>query len=129
MVSNRLTIEACVNVNVICGLPVYFFFLMSPRPPRSTLFPYTTLFRSTVGDVATSTATVTDKAWHYVAATKNGSDRKSTRLNSSQASTSYADIFVNKSLPLIIGQSINSSYFSGTIDEVALYNVPLTSSQ
>src|SRR5438270_9601516 len=26
--------------------PVYFFFLMIPRPPRSTLFPYTTLFRS-----------------------------------------------------------------------------------
>src|SRR5205807_9488633 len=26
---------------------VFFFFLLSPRPPRSTLFPYTTLFRST----------------------------------------------------------------------------------
>src|SRR5690606_41765320 len=26
--------------------PIYFFFLMLPRPPRSTLFPYTTLFRS-----------------------------------------------------------------------------------
>src|SRR5256885_7158512 len=28
--------------------PVFFFFLMIRRPPRSTLFPYTTLFRSTV---------------------------------------------------------------------------------
>src|SRR2546422_8353413 len=30
----------------------YFFFLMIRRPPRSTLFPYTTLFRSTPGQVA-----------------------------------------------------------------------------
>src|SRR2546427_5283289 len=28
------------------SLPLYFFFLMIRRPPRSTLFPYTTLFRS-----------------------------------------------------------------------------------
>src|SRR2546430_17185278 len=35
------------------GLVVYFFFLMIRRPPRSTLFPYTTLFRSfTVNDAA-----------------------------------------------------------------------------
>src|SRR5258706_12856480 len=35
-----------------------FFFLMTPRPPRSTLFPYTTLFRSlTVNDGATTTTT------------------------------------------------------------------------
>jgi len=30
----------------------FFFFLMIRRPPRSTLFPYTTLFRSTIGRVA-----------------------------------------------------------------------------
>ena len=40
----------CVSLNVhkvICKLPCYvFFFLMIRRPPRSTLFPYTTLFRS-----------------------------------------------------------------------------------
>ncbi|HEY4428207.1 MAG TPA: metallophosphoesterase, partial [Solirubrobacteraceae bacterium] len=35
----------------------------------------------------------------------------------------------DNSLPLLIGQSISSSWFSGTIDEVALYNVALTSSQ
>src|SRR6266478_7940795 len=29
---------------------LFFFFLMIRRPPRSTLFPYTTLFRSTAGD-------------------------------------------------------------------------------
>src|SRR6266513_3944767 len=30
----------------LCHLPSFFFFLMIRRPPRSTLFPYTTLFRS-----------------------------------------------------------------------------------
>src|SRR6266496_6083336 len=37
---------------MICFLPAcfcFFFFLMIRRPPRSTLFPYTTLFRSTEG--------------------------------------------------------------------------------
>src|SRR5437870_10677412 len=33
------------------GGPFFFFFLMIRRPPRSTLFPYTTLFRSVVGIV------------------------------------------------------------------------------
>src|SRR2546429_6605708 len=33
---------------MICGMFNFFFFLMIRRPPRSTLFPYTTLFRSTI---------------------------------------------------------------------------------
>src|SRR5256885_16347789 len=33
----------------ICSLSDFFFFLMIRRPPRSTLFPYTTLFRSLQG--------------------------------------------------------------------------------
>src|SRR5258705_11561732 len=33
-------------------LPIFFFFLMIRRPPRSTLFPYTTLFRSQKGEDA-----------------------------------------------------------------------------
>src|SRR3712207_9315561 len=35
------------NIYIIIHLSVFFFFLMIRRPPRSTLFPYTTLFRST----------------------------------------------------------------------------------
>src|SRR5438309_11730450 len=31
---------------IICNMIIFFFFLMIRRPPRSTLFPYTTLFRS-----------------------------------------------------------------------------------
>src|ERR1019366_4440445 len=34
------------GVQSLCGLNCFFFFLMIRRPPRSTLFPYTTLFRS-----------------------------------------------------------------------------------
>src|SRR3712207_7726029 len=39
-----------------------FFFLMIRRPPRSTLFPYTTLFRSVKNGVAHTAANV-DKSW------------------------------------------------------------------
>src|ERR1039457_7502213 len=61
-----------------------FFFLMIRRPPRSTLFPYTTLFRS-----ATSRhACPSYGPWARVPSTR--SDRKSTRLNSSHLVISYA---------------------------------------
>src|SRR3712207_6857979 len=40
---------------------LFFFFLMIRRPPRSTLFPYTTLFRSLLHDVATSTGELADE--------------------------------------------------------------------
>src|SRR6266581_4703529 len=57
------------------------------RPPKSTLFPYTTLFRSVAG--AGSTQYVID---HFKPARliNLGTDRKSTRLNSSHPSISYA---------------------------------------
>src|SRR5437879_8016728 len=36
----------CITSSPVVSFLFYFFFLMIPRPPRSTLFPYTTLFRS-----------------------------------------------------------------------------------
>src|SRR5256885_16946145 len=42
----RLSVFLCVNYVVLIHFDLYFFFLMIRRPPRSTLFPYTTLFRS-----------------------------------------------------------------------------------
>src|SRR5215475_6843222 len=42
-----VTIGACATVGCIQGLRNFLFFLMIRRPPRSTLFPYTTLERST----------------------------------------------------------------------------------
>src|SRR2546428_14081241 len=59
-----------------------FFFLMIRRPPRSTLFPYTTLFRS-VGDAAVSAVQRGAFRAHRPLAAQAPGDRKSTRLNSS----------------------------------------------
>src|SRR2546430_14114950 len=66
-----------------------FFFLMIRRPPRSTLFPYTTLFRSL------------HAGWRYARCcgrTHSGraGDRKSTRLNSSHSQISYAVFCLKK---------------------------------
>src|SRR5437867_10694441 len=70
----------------------FFFFLMIRRPPRSTLFPYTTLFRSHpsgVGDDQSGEAAV--RSDRQVAG-----DRKSTRLNSSHRTISYAVFCLKK---------------------------------
>src|SRR5699024_12731010 len=46
----------CFFCSYSCGLFFSFFFLMIRRPPRSTLFPYTTLFRSRAGCISSSPA-------------------------------------------------------------------------
>src|SRR6266853_4942877 len=63
----------------------FFFFLMIRRPPRSTLFPYTTLFRSGRGGAQQAQTAPPAPPLPYAA-----SDRKSTRLNSSHSQISYA---------------------------------------
>src|SRR5690349_24961661 len=76
-------------------LATCFFFLLIRRPPRSTLFPYTTLFRSPnffeFGD---------DVAYDIRIANKGKGrpdiDRKSTRLNSSHVEISYAVFCLKK---------------------------------
>src|SRR3712207_8112803 len=71
------------------------FFLMIRRPPRSTLFPYTTLFRSANRDrVAPGRA----EGAHEEVDRLVGADRKSTRLNSSHANISYAVFCLKKKL-------------------------------
>src|SRR3712207_8557728 len=93
---------------------VYFFFLMIRRPPRSTLFPYTTLFRSAV---AAATPDAPQRHVSYVFRVDDErlvieiagaplqplpseeldlGDRKSTRLNSSHANISYAVFCLKK---------------------------------
>src|SRR5258708_36352486 len=82
----------------LCFRISLFFFLMIRRPPRSTLFPYTTLFRSQVllfdnvltGDYERLNADQT---------TGNYADRKSTRLNSSHQIISYAVFCLKKKIP------------------------------
>src|SRR5215204_4486107 len=71
----------------------FFFFLMIRRPPRSTLFPYTTLFRPASGrDALACLPGVPQRR----AAAAAGSDRKSTRLNSSHTVISYAVFCLKK---------------------------------
>src|SRR5688572_32857767 len=77
----------------------FFFFLMIRRPPRSTLFPYTTLFRSN-GDHHI-TGAVDGVAAHNDDRAPAGlfgaiGDRKSTRLNSSHSQISYAVFCLKK---------------------------------
>src|SRR3989442_8267515 len=78
----------------------FFFFLMIRRPPRSTLFPYTTLFRSVL-DPRTGTALVSPLRSPQTCAGRRSAaeflqDRKSTRLNSSHVRTSYAVFCLKK---------------------------------
>src|SRR6266478_6863786 len=71
-----------------------FFFLMIRRPPRSTLFPYTTLFRSAPG---TGAGARSGKPPHPAfRSPAPGVDRKSTRLNSSHSQISYAVFCLKK---------------------------------
>src|SRR5690348_17764588 len=69
-----------------------FFFLMIRRPPRSTLFPYTTLFRSLAGDAGSLQLL----SGHHLLNQVGSEDRKSTRLNSSHPSISYAVFCLKK---------------------------------
>src|SRR5262245_65774933 len=68
-----------------------YFFLKIRRPPRSTLFPYTTLFRSRDQPVADR-----ENRGHGLDAAGRGQDRKSTRLNSSHLGISYAVFCLKK---------------------------------
>src|SRR2546430_15745795 len=80
-----------------------FFFLMIRRPPRSTLFPYTTLFRSYLRGASTAccrSPRPRPSAGRRIFATggeaRKSEDRKSTRLNSSHSQISYAVFCLKK---------------------------------
>src|SRR2546430_17658720 len=70
----------------------FFFFLMIRRPPRSTLFPYTTLFRSR-RHAPSGTAVLRPAVCR---GHPHPPDRKSTRLNSSHSQISYAVFCLKK---------------------------------
>src|SRR2546422_10135623 len=85
----------CIFVEHCSNYAFLFFFLMIRRPPRSTLFPYTTLFRSSnlgsfpLPQVRRLSAREPRQA-------PAGRDRKSTRLNSSHGYISYAVFCLKK---------------------------------
>src|SRR5262245_62499991 len=77
----------------------FFFFLMIRRPPRSTLFPYTTLFRSIqMAIMMTMMATncMSTRSRMSFCEVCGEPDRKSTRLNSSHLGISYAVFCLKK---------------------------------
>src|SRR2546422_8395999 len=82
---------------------LFFFFLMIRRPPRSTLFPYTTLFRSPCGlrgSLPPLAAGMRSSCFGRERVLSDGlyeaPDRKSTRLNSSHGYISYAVFCLKK---------------------------------
>src|SRR5689334_23909457 len=88
---------------IFSSFSFFFFFLMIRRPPRSTLFPYTTLFRSQSRDVRRSGSQggATHRRGPAARPRRFGlgrsrEDRKSTRLNSSHSSISDAVFCLKK---------------------------------
>src|SRR2546430_12292597 len=89
----------------------FFFFLMIRRPPRSTLFPYTTLFRSKSGVKAgAADDNLQFNAFlEFMKARDPDADRKSTRLNSSHSQISYAVFCLKKKEKACIATNIPCS--------------------
>src|SRR5436309_5732767 len=79
----------------------HFFFLMMQRPPRSTLFPYTTLFRSRALRRGAPRPWPGGGGRPAVRAVARA-DRKSTRLNSSHVKISYAVFCLKKKIALCV---------------------------
>src|SRR3712207_9459142 len=93
LVSYRIPLYSVVTT-------LLFFFLMIRRPPRSTLFPYTTLFRSRE-EQRPQQHDVEDVGAQGLPRAHVLEDRKSTRLNSSHANISYAVFCLKKKNKLI----------------------------
>src|SRR2546421_3667066 len=103
-------INFCTLFFVLHSFSAYvflFFFLMIRRPPRSTLFPYTTLFRSTrtrsLPPSRSIRSTRQRRRTPRPASPRTTRDRKSTRLNSSHDQISYAVFCLKKKKTTSIG--------------------------
>src|SRR5687767_15835510 len=60
-----ISVASSSNVSALSVL-LFFFFLMIRRPPRSTLFPYTTLFRSDAPTVSSTSTSSDSTAWRAI---------------------------------------------------------------
>src|SRR2546429_7349192 len=106
---------------------IFFFFLMIRRPPRSTLFPYTTLFRSEAESMEAHRVLGVELPPPPVRDLSHGlqrvvvvvtPDRKSTRLNSSHGYISYA-VFCLKKKKRVVNNCYASLYI---IIRLSFYN-------
>src|SRR2546430_17644976 len=83
----------CSCSSLICLVSILFFFLKIRRPPRSSLFPYTTPFRS---EATAERERPRLEEERQDLAEHDAKDRKSTRLNSSHSQISYAVFCLKK---------------------------------
>src|SRR2546430_4742057 len=105
---------------------IFFFFLMIRRPPRSTLFPYTTLFRSSLLLFRGELRTLRGEFLFYgFAQFVHIQDRKSTRLNSSHSQISYAVFCLKKKKKhgLSLALSCTVTPISAYPAQLAVYHV------
>src|SRR5256885_3507117 len=98
---------------------------MIRRPPRSTLFPYTTLFRSRSQQLAGVRAI--SSVMREVVCKRQALDRKSTRLNSSHLVISYAVFCLKKKKNITIsissGDRVGLSSFIDELGQLSTYAV------
>src|SRR2546430_7924046 len=87
---------------------------MIRRPPRSTLFPYTTLFRSHRGPLPALQLVLTSCPAFLAPDRPVLLDRKSTRLNSSHSQISYAVFCLKKKKPTLSSTRLKSETFPFT---------------
>src|SRR5437899_7857788 len=104
---------------------LFFFFLLIRRPPRSTLFPYTTLFRSR------QHLDRRDHARLYLLLLRRNprrlpQDRKSTRLNSSHLGISYAVFCLKKKKKKRYNETKKQTTHRNTDNSVSLYYLQMT---
>src|SRR3712207_7868355 len=99
----------CSHYRCRRGFVLIFFFLMIRRPPRSTLFPYTTLFRSAAAPLRDDNGVAPRAESRELSLPQRRrrthsrrTDRKSTRLNSSHANISYAVFCLKKKNQLTV---------------------------
>ena len=130
-VGDTFTVEAWVKRNSF-GAPDYQ--AVASQGANSWLLAFNAsnrlvLRQAKVGDLVSSTRTVTDTGWHHVAVTKSGAAVKLYIDGADVTGGVTARTMANNTLPLSIGQSSGTSYWNGTLDEVALYRTALTASQ
>src|SRR3989442_3643714 len=94
---------------------VLFFFLMIRRPPRSTLFPYTTLFRSSLSRACWTPSPETSRVidgpsdFRLILSISGEGDRKSKRLNSSHVRNSSAVFCLQQQCLILLDTTLNFS--------------------
>jgi hypothetical protein len=130
-VGDNFTVEAWVKRNAISVN--YWQTVVSKQSGAWLLMfdegDHLVLRRSTVGNVATSTASVGDSNWHQIAATKNGSSVH-LYIDGQDVTGSVSNAtMANNTQPLVFGESSTTSFYDGSVDDVSVYNRVLSASQ